>query len=305
MEITLEQIEQVKDRTGVSYKEAKEALEFAGGSVVDAIIYIEENINNEYEKKESNAAGKMGSFVKETVRKGNVTKIRVYKGDDVILNIPAIIGAIATVAFPWGVIAAAVTSAATKCRVEMIKEDGSVVSVSEKAGEVVGTVKDKSGVVVDEIKTKSSTIIGNVKDKSGEFFDTAKEKGSSVLENVKEKGTTVFETVKDKSSTVIETVKDKSGSIVDTVKEKGGDFFETAKNKGTELFEAAKNKGTELYKEVTEKGNEIHDELKDEAEAFFGDDREEKILDISDIDFEESEKAGDCGACSDGGNNEQ
>ena len=34
MEITLEKIELVKDRTGVSYKEAKEALEFAGGNVV-------------------------------------------------------------------------------------------------------------------------------------------------------------------------------------------------------------------------------------------------------------------------------
>ena len=46
MEITLEKIELVKDRTGVSYKEAKEALEQAGGSVVDAIIAIEDTIND-------------------------------------------------------------------------------------------------------------------------------------------------------------------------------------------------------------------------------------------------------------------
>ena len=45
MEVTLEKIELVKDRTGVSYKEAKEALEAADGSVVDAIINIEENID--------------------------------------------------------------------------------------------------------------------------------------------------------------------------------------------------------------------------------------------------------------------
>jgi hypothetical protein len=42
MEITLEKIELVKDRTGVSYKVAKEALEAANGSVIDAIINIEE-----------------------------------------------------------------------------------------------------------------------------------------------------------------------------------------------------------------------------------------------------------------------
>lgn len=40
MEITLEKIELVKDRTGVTYKEAKEALEAADGNVVDAIIAI-------------------------------------------------------------------------------------------------------------------------------------------------------------------------------------------------------------------------------------------------------------------------
>ena len=45
MEITLEKIELVKDRTGVSYKEAKEALEAADGSVVDAIIAIEETVD--------------------------------------------------------------------------------------------------------------------------------------------------------------------------------------------------------------------------------------------------------------------
>ena len=45
MEITLEKIELVKDRTGVSYREAKEALEEANGSVVDAIINIEESMD--------------------------------------------------------------------------------------------------------------------------------------------------------------------------------------------------------------------------------------------------------------------
>ena len=37
MELTLEQIELVKDRTGVSYKEAKEALDHEQGSVRNAI----------------------------------------------------------------------------------------------------------------------------------------------------------------------------------------------------------------------------------------------------------------------------
>ena len=60
MEITLEKIELVKDRTGVTYAEAKQALEETDGSVVDAIIAIEEIINTGEKKK---GFGKKGSTV--------------------------------------------------------------------------------------------------------------------------------------------------------------------------------------------------------------------------------------------------
>ena len=58
MEITLEKVDKVIERTGASYKEAKEALEMTDGNVLDAIIYLEENLQNseseygEYEKEE-------------------------------------------------------------------------------------------------------------------------------------------------------------------------------------------------------------------------------------------------------------
>ena len=40
-EITLEKIDIIKERTGVSYTDAKEALEECDGDVVNALIYIE------------------------------------------------------------------------------------------------------------------------------------------------------------------------------------------------------------------------------------------------------------------------
>ena len=40
-EITLEKVDLIRERTGVSYTEAKEALEAGNGDVVDALIYIE------------------------------------------------------------------------------------------------------------------------------------------------------------------------------------------------------------------------------------------------------------------------
>ena len=110
MEITLEKIELVKDRTGVSYKEAKEALEAADGSVVDAIIAIEETVD-------INKGGKTNEFVndtmdkvKEMVKKGNVSKIAVKKGDETIVNIPVNVGVVGALVAPWGVIAAAIAA---------------------------------------------------------------------------------------------------------------------------------------------------------------------------------------------------
>ena len=44
MDISLEKIELVRERTGASYAEAKEALEAKDGNVVDAIVEIEEKI---------------------------------------------------------------------------------------------------------------------------------------------------------------------------------------------------------------------------------------------------------------------
>lgn len=79
MEITLEKIELVKDRTGVSYKEAKEALEAADGSVVDAIIGIEESIDMKSKSKFSEQGAHIVDKVKEAVKKGNVSKIIVKK----------------------------------------------------------------------------------------------------------------------------------------------------------------------------------------------------------------------------------
>ena len=47
MEITLEKVDQVRERTGVSYAKAKEALEHTNGSVLDAIILLESEMKNE------------------------------------------------------------------------------------------------------------------------------------------------------------------------------------------------------------------------------------------------------------------
>lgn len=42
MEITLEQVERLREKANVSYGQAKAALEYSGGNLLDALIYLEE-----------------------------------------------------------------------------------------------------------------------------------------------------------------------------------------------------------------------------------------------------------------------
>jgi len=42
MEITLEMVERLKEKADVSYGQAKQALEYSGGNLLDALIYLEE-----------------------------------------------------------------------------------------------------------------------------------------------------------------------------------------------------------------------------------------------------------------------
>lgn len=185
MEITLEKIELVKDRTGVSYAEAKEALEAADGSVVDAIISIEETID----RKESKSFSKQGTAVldnlKDLVKKGNVSKILVKRDDEVVLNIPVNLGIIGTVVAPWGAVLGVVAAFGFKCTVEVVKDDGTIIDVSDTVSDTVGSVVEKSSVVADEMKEKGADLYQDVKEKSSDIYQNAKAKASEAISKVK------------------------------------------------------------------------------------------------------------------------
>jgi polyhydroxyalkanoate synthesis regulator phasin len=227
MEITLEKIELVKDRTGVSYKEAKEALEAADGSVVDAIIAIEETVNLKPQGKTKDAADDIIKKLKELVKKGNVTKISVKKDDETILNIPVNVGIIGTLMAPWGIIAGFVAAFGFKCKIEITRVDGSVIDVSERAGNLASDVKEKGSVVVDEVVAKGSSV-----------YEEVKEKAPGVAKDIKEKGADAYNTVVHKAADVIGGIKDKVHHSDDTSTEAQA---ETPKDT-TEKTETSENK---------------------------------------------------------------
>ena len=123
MEITLEAIEKVMDQTGVEYKVAKEALQKANGDVDAAIKLIQpetkdigEDIKNLMDK------------LKKKVEEGNVDRIQIKKGDEVVFSVPVNVGIVGGLlglaAAPWALIAGSVAAAGRGCRLEVVKKDG-------------------------------------------------------------------------------------------------------------------------------------------------------------------------------------
>lgn len=222
MEITLEKIELVKDRTGVSYKEAKEALEAADGSVVDAIIAIEETVNVKSGGKVNDFADETVSKLKELVKKGNVTKISVKKDDETIVNIPLNVGIVGTLVAPWGIIAAAIAAFGFRCKIELTKDDGTVVDISERAENLASDVKEKGSAVVDEVVAKGSAVAGEVKEKAPEVMNDIKEKSTEAYNTVRNAATDVWHGIKDKKDDVC----DETYEAFDAAEEKLEDIAE-------------------------------------------------------------------------------
>ena len=175
MEITLEKIELVKDRTGVSYKEAKEALEQADGSVVDAIIAIEETIDISSKSSLGEQGSAMIEKIKDAIRKGNISKITIKKDEEVILNLPVNIGLVGTLLFPWAVVASTIAALGTKCTIELLKDNGEVLNLSDKATETFETVVEKGGSLAGDLKDKGTEVFYSVKDKASEAMNRAKD----------------------------------------------------------------------------------------------------------------------------------
>jgi len=191
MEITLEKIELVKDRTGVSYREAKEALEAMEGNVVDAIIKIEDEINAKVGAKLSDNGAKIIEKIKEYVRKGNVSRITIKKDGEMILNIPVTVGVVGTVLAPWLTVIGSIVALGMKCEILLVKDDGTIIDLSSKVADTFDDAKEKGGEAVDTVRTKVSDAATGVKEKRAkvasdvdEIKDIVKDAAKDIKETV-------------------------------------------------------------------------------------------------------------------------
>ncbi|MBN4074720.1 MAG: ubiquitin [Alkaliphilus sp.] len=100
MKTKLEQIDLLRKRANVSYKEAKEALEKNNDDIVEALVYLEEGKKMKEESSESRKSKEgdsLGKKINKFVKKCNKTKIIVSKGENTVLNVSSTVVIIAGV----------------------------------------------------------------------------------------------------------------------------------------------------------------------------------------------------------------
>jgi Transcription factor homologous to NACalpha-BTF3 len=125
MDITLEKIDLIRERTGVSYREAKEALERNEGNVIDTLIELEDktktgtNWTEEFSVRSTEVIDK----VKELIREGNVNKIRIKHEGRVLAELPVALGAIGAVVLPQLAALGVLVAVFKRCTIEVVREE--------------------------------------------------------------------------------------------------------------------------------------------------------------------------------------
>ena len=260
MEITLEKIELVKDRTGVTYAEAKKALEEADGSVVDAIIAIEETVNSGDKKR---AFGERGEalFVslKNLVKKGNVAKILVKKDEDIVLNVPLNAGILGIAIAPLASVVAIVAAFGFKCSIEVVKTDGTIIDVSDAVSDKVSQAAEYGSDKFEAFKGKGKDFYDKAKD--SDFYDKAKD----AAQDLRDKAEDIYDKAKDsdlydKAKDAAQDLKDKAEDLRDDFMERVSKEADEAEEAVEEAVEEAEDAAEAIEKEIeaeeTEKGNE-------------------------------------------------
>ncbi len=239
-DVTLERIELVKDKTGVTYKEAKAALDATDENVVNAIIKIEEEVNSQKSIGKS-WKEELSNMLKEIISKGNVTRVKVRKGRQILLNLPITAGIIGVAMAPTASVVGLIAALGFKCSVEIQKEDGSIISISKKAEAYYDYALDKAPAVHDYLVSK----------------------GLQALESIR--GTDVYKNISDKKVETLGRIE----AELDEIKSRGEEVYEVIKEKDAEITKSnaktrkqASRQGARAAKDMKAKKAEFIDSLK-------------------------------------------
>jgi len=159
--VTLEKIDKIVERTGVTFEEAREALNKCNGDVVEAIILIqsEPDLKQEKDSKVSDII----STLKEYIRKGNVSRIIVENDGEVILSIPVTVGVIGAVIAPVIAVIGLGATVINKVTVKVVDSDGKITNINKVKSEKVDDLKKAGKVMSEDFKEMKDDIKEKIK----------------------------------------------------------------------------------------------------------------------------------------------
>ena len=170
MKQQLEQVEKLVEKTGVSYGDAKDALERANGDMLDALVYLEEqgkvagknnaNAYNSYSTRRDNAeqhksetsenfkrtTKDFGEWLRGIFDKGNANYLEMYRNGERKFSMPVTVFVILLIFCFWIVIPLMIIALFFNCRFSF--------SGNELGKEKVNNVMGKATDIADDIKTE-------------------------------------------------------------------------------------------------------------------------------------------------------
>ena len=220
--ITLEKIDQVVERTGASYEEAKQALEIAEGNVIEAIIYLQNEKENAEERKGVKKSDILDTL-KEFIRKGNVSRIIVTNKNETLLNIPVTFGAIGIIIAPVIAVLGVGTILVTDINISIQDHTGKIIDLNKETAERVDKLKEKGAKTKDTAERKAE----DLKNKFSKKVDDIEDEFEEVVEDFRESYENIKDEAKDTAKNVKEEVEDGVENIKDEIND--AEIFEVDK----------------------------------------------------------------------------
>lgn len=142
MKVTLEQIDELRNRVNVSYEEAKRTLEKNEGDLIKSIIELENKKGRKNENK--------GNFTSFTNKLLSLRMSVKSKDGDTLVDLPLVLVLLAFMVAFWIVIPGLILAVLTSCKIKVYRAKNSM---------NVDSLKKNMKETVDKIKVKSEEII--------------------------------------------------------------------------------------------------------------------------------------------------
>lgn len=144
MKVTLEQIDELRNRVNVSYEEAKRTLEKNDGDLIKSII--------ELEKKKGRKDEYKGNFTNFT-NKLLALKISVKSEEgSTLLNVPIVLVLLVFIMAFWAVIFLIVLAVLTSCKIKVYKDKNSddINDLTKNMKETMNKIRVKSEEIIKD-----------------------------------------------------------------------------------------------------------------------------------------------------------